>query len=399
MKNTKNYILYYFQTASYSFVNMIAVGTIFQTFMLECGISKPNVSFCVSTVQIIQTLTTILVSKFAENIKNVLRAVGVCLAAQSIPVLTMLFICLCSGISLDIKYILLFSTNVILGLFMGLYSILAYKQPYHIMKITEYGRVSGQSGVIAGVIGALATAVIAFALEKYSYFATMTVVLIFALIMAVGSGAVNLFYTPFDPYSKNKTAEKINIFRYKPFYQLLLPNLLRGVSTGIFNLIAVIGYDCKILDKATSAILVTLAQIATLVGCQTYSFIAARRKSGIICLISSVVMLLALPLMTAGGSVKAFIGLYFVAFFFVNYINHAVPVIVAENIDYNCLGQYTAWRMALHTAGVSIGGALVPILLDALGGTGTLLISGITMLPCGVGYYIFDRQNRKNRVW
>ena len=82
-------------------------------------------------------------------------------------------------------------------------------------------------------------------------------------------------------------------------------------------------------------------------------------------------------------------------FFFNNYISYGVPVIVAENIDYNCLGQYTAWRMALFTGGVAIGGVLVPILLELIGGSGTLLVSGLAMLPCGVGYYLFDRQCKK----
>lgn len=398
MKN-KNYTLYYLQTAAYSCVNLIAVGTIFQTFMLECGIDEAKVSLCVSIIQLVQTASMLLLSRFAENIKNVLKAVAVCLFAQVIPLIAMFSICLFSGVSVDLKYILLFGTGLILSVFMGVYNILAYKQPHHIMKITEYGKVSGQSGVIAGILGALVTTAIAFAVKSFSYFGTMMVVSIVGIVLALVSGFVNYVYTPFNPSNKNKNAEKINIFRYKPFYQLLVPNFLRGVSTGIFNLIAVIGYHSEILDKSTAAVLATLSQVATLVGCQTYAFIAAKRKSGLICLVSSLVMLIVLPLMPLSGSSIGFVTLYFIAFFFNNYIAYGVPVIVAENIDYNCLGQYTAWRMALYTAGVSIGGILVPVLLGAFGGAGTLLVSGITMLPCGIGYYIFDRQCKKNHKW
>lgn len=398
MKN-KNYNLYYIQSASYSCVNLIAVGTIFQTFMLECGIDEAKVSLCVSIIQLVQTAAMLLLSRFAENIKNVLKAVAVCLFAQLIPLAAMLFICLFNDVSVNLKYILLFGTSLVLSVFMGVYNILAYKQPHHIMKITEYGKVSGQSGVIAGILGALVTTAIAFALKSFSYFGTMTVVCVVGLVLALLSGFVNFIYTPYSPADKNKNAEKINIFRYKPFYQLLAPNFLRGVSTGIFNLIAVIGYHSEILDKSTAAILATLSQIATLASCQTYAFIANKRKSGLICLISSVVMVITLPLMPLSGSSMRFVALYFVAFFFNNYIAYGVPVIVAENIDYNCLGQYTAWRMALYTAGVSLGGILVPVLLEAFGGSGTLLVSGIAMLPCGIGYYIFDRQCKKNHKW
>lgn len=101
--------------------------------------------------------------------------------------------------------------------------------------------------------------------------------------------------------------------------------------------------------------------------------------------------------MLAGGAKTVFIIFYFISFLFVNYINLAVPVAVAEYIDYNCLGQYTAWRMALFTLGVSLGGLVVPILLNSVGGFVTLLICGITMLPCGIGYYIFEKNRRKKQ--
>ena len=65
---------------------------------------------------------------------------------------------------------------------------------------------------------------------------------------------------------------------------------------------------------------------------------------------------------------------------------------VALHVDYNCLGQFTAWRMGIYTLGTAIGGVCVPLLLDLVGGFNTLLIAGITMLVCGVGYYVFDRK-------
>ena len=64
---------------------------------------------------------------------------------------------------------------------------------------------------------------------------------------------------------------------------------------------------------------------------------------------------------------------------------------VALHVDYNCLGQFTAWRMGIYTLGTAIGGVCVPLFLDLVGGFNTLLIAGITMLVCGVGYYVFDR--------
>lgn len=363
--------------------------------MLECGISEANVSVCVSVIQVVQTLTMLLMSKSAENVKNIFLAVAICLFAQVLPLGAMLFISISTGVSIGFKYTLLFITSLILSFFMGLYNILSYKQPYHIMKISEFGKHTALAGVISGVLCAVVSAVISLALNRAPYFGTMTVVSVIGIVLAIVSGSINFGYIPIEVTRNKKGIKKINIFRYKPFYQLLIPNIFRGISMGIFNLTAVIGYHCGILNKATAALLVTLSQIAAILSCLSYVYFASRRKSGFICLVSSVIILIFLPLMTISKSSLMFVVFYFLAFFFINYISNAVPVIVAENIDYNCIGQYTAWRMALYTGGIAIGGALLPILLNFVGGTLTLLICGILMLPCGIGYYLFERLCRK----
>ena len=395
VSNKRNTILYYICQAGYGCVNLIALGTIFQTFMLECGISEANVSVCVSVIQVVQTVSMLSLAKFAENVKNIFLSVAISLFAHTLPLGAMLFISVNNGVSVGFKYILLFATGLILSLFMGIYNILSYKQPYHIMKISEFGKHTALAGVISGILCALVSALISFALNCYEYFDTMTVVCVLGIILAMVSGFANFGFIPIEVKENKKTAQKIDIFRYKPFYQLLMPNIFRGISMGIFNLTAVIGYHCNILDKANAALIVTLSQIAAIVSCFTYVYFASRRKSGFICLTSSLLILLFLPLMTISKSSLMFALFYFLAFFFINYISNAVPVIVAENIDYECIGQYTAWRMALYTGGIAIGGALVPILLNFVGGTLTLLICAILMLPCGIGYYLFERQCRK----
>ena len=110
------------------------------------------------------------------------------------------------------------------------------------------------------------------------------------------------------------------------------------------------------------------------------------------CLISGIVCLVLFPSIAAGDSKTLFIVFYFIAFVFFNFINNTIPVMVALHIDYNCLGQFTAWRMGIYTLGTAIGGACVPILLKWMGGFNTLLMAGITMLVCSVGYYVFDRK-------
>lgn len=392
---SKNLFLYYLQYSTYSCINLIAVGAVFQTFMLECGIDETRVSLCISALQIIQTLTMLFIAKAAENIKSVLKTIAICLFSHSLLLSSMLFICLKQNISINTKYIILFAAGVIFNLFFSLYNILSYKQPHHIMNIRDYGKASGQSGVISGALGVLTTASMSFALSRFSYFRTMTIICIIGLVLTAISSLISFVYTPLKFDDTKNQIEKINIFHYKPFYQLLIPNFMRGISTGMFNLIAVIGYYCNVLDSTAATILVTLSQIAMLISCQSFSFLAKKRKTALLCLISSIALLIFLPLMLLGNSKILFLGFYFIVFFFLNYIAYGVPVIVAEHIDYNCLGQYTAWRMGLFTLGVALGGALVPVLLKFVGGMATLAICGAAMLPCGIGYYIFEKSKAK----
>ena len=397
MKN-KNHVLFYIQQAGYGCASLVASGAFFQTFMLECGISEEKVSLCVSVMQVVQTVGMILLSQWADRVKNILGGLAVCFFSFGIPLTALFFLSIHQNLSIDTKYIILFSVCMVFSLFLSVFNILSYKQPHHIMDIRDYGRLTAQSGVMGGILSAACSALITLSLSRFPYFQTMAVVSAAAILFAGICGAINFIYTPVKNDSSHEVQKKVNLFRYKPFYQLLAPNFLRGVSTGILNLITVIGYCCNILDSTTAALLVTVAQVGTLVSCQGYVFIAKKQINGLLCLLSCILMAVTLPCMLIGQNKTVFIVFYIIAYLFYNIVNTTVPIIVAEYIDYNCLGQYTAWRMGLYAFGISIGGILVPLLLEYTGGVGTMICCGILMLPRGIGYYLFERRARKNRT-
>lgn len=390
MKN-KNIPLYCIQTVSYTCMHLIAVGTIFQTFLLECGIDEAKVSFCVSAFQVLQTVLMLLISKVAEKIQKVSKWIAVSYYSYLLMLFAMLLLLAKQDFSADTKYIIVFATGIVQSIFIAIVSILTYKQPHHIMDMKHYGSVEGQCGVISGVLGILLTFGMTMALRVFPYSDTMTVVCLFGVMLSLTAGSIGFLYKPVKNKAQTENAQKINIFKYKPFWQLLAPNFLRGFSTGIFNLIPVVGYHCNILDSSTATLLAAASQAASLLSNQTFVFISEKHRNGLLCLISSIGLLAALPTMLLGGTKTVFVICYFIAYWFMAYINVAIPVVVAERIEYNCLGQYTAWRMALYTLGISVGGVLVPTLLNAVNGFGTLLIGGISMLPCGIGYFLFEK--------
>lgn len=394
---SKNNLTYYIQTAAYNIAVVLSTGSVIQTYMLECGINESKVSFCVSALQIIQTVAMLLISKATESIKNIRLAIAVSFSAYLPFFASLLFLCLKTDFTPNTKYIIIFAVSIVLNLFLGIYNIVSYKLPHIIMDISNYGRVLGQSGVVAGITCMGFSSLLTFCLGKFSYFSVMLFFFAAGIVIGLIALASSFMYKPIASHEEESSKVKINFFKYKPFYQLIIPNFMRGFSLGIFNLITVIGYSCGLLDSASAGIIATVTQLSMLISCQSYSFLVRKFKNGLIILFASVAFCVITPLMTVSGSKIWFYIFYFLAYFFVNYVAYSVPVLVSTYIDYKCLSQYTAWRMALYTLGIAVGGALVPFLMKHLGATGSLIVCAVTLLPCGIGYYLFEKASLKNK--
>lgn len=392
MKNIeKNHILFYTYSALYHCAFLIISGSVMQTFMLECGINEAKVSFYTSLTQILQMGIMFLTSKWVENVKNIFLTIAVCILAQTPLFAAMFYISLTHNHNANSNYLLILLPSIILSIAQGLKNVLVYKLPHHIIDMKDYGKITGQSGVIIGILGVAFTGVLTFATKKYEYFSVMAIFTALGIIFYLISTIITIRYDKREPEVLINSKQKINIFKYRPFYVLLLPNLLRGFSAGIYGLAAVVGFSENVLDSVGSALIVTLSQIAAIAGCEVYTICFSRNKNGIITLLSSIIFAILLPLSFLGGSKTVFVIIYMLSYIFLNFVNYAVPVIVARNVDYRCLGQYTAWRMGLHTLGSALGSAAVPLLLKYTGGIGTFIIAGITLLPCGICYYLFEK--------
>ena len=102
MKN-KNEYKYYLQTALWNTVLMMINGSVIQACMLEFGIGAEHVSFFVSTMQIIQVVVMLMISKYTEKIKNIISVYSVTCLIQLMILVVMLVMCYVNRISIDIK--------------------------------------------------------------------------------------------------------------------------------------------------------------------------------------------------------------------------------------------------------------------------------------------------------
>ena len=394
-----NEIKYYIANPLHSCgLALVGTGSIIQGFLIECGVSDGNVTFFVSIMLVIQMLAMTFTSGAVENMKNIIK-VSALLPLFHLPLLCILiFFCLTEAPASTV-FTAVFAAGVPAAAFYGLHGVLSYKLPYKIMDIKEYGRILGVSGVFLGFFSTLFSFVISyFTSPKYDYFFVMMIFFLVGILMFILNAAVASSFREIPDLSRTDIKnKKINIFRYKPFYILLMPNLLRGFHTGVWGVILVIGNRCGIIDGKKGAVLTVLLQLALMIGCFIYSRLSSKVEDGKLILFSSILTAVTAPIMLLGKNPTIFFVIYLAVSLFKNFIDYGVPTAVTKIVDYRCIGQYSAWRMVLHTLGTALGGIAVtgmtfmgitlPGLMDIFGGIGTLIIAGAFQVISGAVYY------------
>jgi len=369
-------------------------GSVIQAFLLELGISAASVSFYTAATQIVQVIVMLLASGLMDKAKKPLKLYVFATFFQIFIHMVLLLTCNVK-LSVNTAFVLIFVSSIFSFLFYGIHSILSYKIPYYIMDMNDYGKIMGKSGVTLGICGSLFSALLTWCVGRYEYFPAMTVFYAAGIVMLIFSGVVSLKYNVLDVAVKYEAQpkEKINLLRYKPFRTLCLPDFLRGFNTGIYLLAAVIGYELGILDLEKATLLTVLSQVGTVAGCYVYSKISKPEREGIIIMLASVLFFVFMPLAVIGKSATLFCVMYLVTKFVLTFVDYSTPTLVTQIVDYKCIGQYSAWRMLLHTGGVALGGVALTYMLSVFGGVITLVISAGCQLISGVTYYIYSRKD------
>ena len=385
-RNTFNYCLKF---CLYNCATLLLTGTVIQAFLLNLGNSESSVSFFFSALQIVQVVIMLFGSGYIERTKNVttsllkLSALHICLP------ITLIFLCIFKKSEPHIAFIIIFAVGILENIFRAITTILDYKLPYHVFDMSQYGKTTGVACTVYGIFGAGLSALMSFMAKKNDYFDVITVFFTLALILEILACFALRSIKPINPENKNfsRAQEKIFVLKYKPFYSLIVPNLFRGICTGIFSVAAVIGHYFDVLSASEAAILVTLMQIATILGSYFYSRMSGKIRDGAIILYSGIAIAVFMPFMLFGNSKTMFLCFYLLSGIAMNFINCSVPVAVTKLVDYNYMGQYSAWRMMLHTLGIALGSGITVFMLNIFGGILTLAISGLLQLASSISYY------------
>ena len=123
---------------------------------------------------------------------------------------------------------------------------------------------------------------------------------------------------------------------------------------------------------------------------------SAPRKNVKITLLGSFGVLIFMPLMVS-GNLTLFYLMYFLSSVCISLIDSSVPCAVIEIVDFELMGQFSSYRMLLHTAGITLSTLVAMKMLDIFGGVGTLLISASFQVISGISYFLLERSVYKTQ--
>ena len=398
MSNIKKYCIY---TTIYNVGFTFCTGAIMQTFLLQAGFSAEQVYLLNSLMQVMQVAMMLVLTFLSGKIKRVKTFTSI--SCLSLSLLTIVF--LMGAINPElIKQGYVIAVFIVAGISyvgVGLYNILAYCLPYYTIDMNDYGKMTGISTAIAGGASFLVSLLYSVLLSKFSYMKTTSVFFVIAIVCFILTSIVCASMREKAVKMNTESQEKndiIAVFKNKSTYILLIPNFTRGLSIGIFNVIATIAISESILNETTSSYVNVILQIATFIGNMFFAFAYKKLSTKNVLLLSTLGVCIILPFSLNLG-VIGFFCCFTVASFFKFVMDTAIPVVITEIIPKEQIGPYTSIRMLIFTGAQAIATLLVIPLENKVGYTGVLIFASIMLFICGIMYYAVAKSIKQTNTY
>lgn len=395
MSNIKKYCIC---TTLYNVAFMFCSGAIMQTFLLQAGFTEGQVYILNSFMQIMQVVMMLALTFLSGKIKRVKMFTSI----SYLPLCALICVFLIGAISPELikngYVIAVFIVSGISYVGVGLYTILSYCLPYYTIDMKDYGKMTGISTAIAGGFSFLMSLVYSLLLSKFSYMKVTASFFIIAIVCFILTSIVCAsMRTKNEGISKEeqKKSDVTAVFKNKHTYILLVPNFVRGLSVGIFNVIATIAISNGILNETTSSYVNVILQVATFAANLFFAFAYKKFSSKNLLLLATLGVCISFPFSLEFGIV-GFLCCFTVASFFRFVTDTAIPVIITEIIPKEQIGPYTSIRMLIFTGAQAVATLLITPLNTAIGYTGVLIFATVMLFICGLTYYFVAKSVKKS---
>ena len=394
MSNIKKYCIY---TTIYNVGFTFCTGAIMQTFLMQVGFSANQVYVLNSVMQIMQVAMMLVLTFLSSKIKRVKMVTSI--SCLSLSILTGVF--LLGAINPElIKHGYVIAVFIVAGVSyvgVGLYTILSYCLPYYTIDMKDYGKMTGISTAIAGGTSFLVSLAYSLLLSKFSYMKTTAAFFVIAIACFILTSIVCASMRAKTEEASADAQEKndfIAVFKNKHTYILLIPNFVRGLAVGIFNVIATIAISTSILNETTSSYINVILQIATFAGNLFFAFAYKKFSTKNLLLFATLGVCISFPISLELGII-GFFWCFTIASFFRFVIDTAIPVVITEIIPKEQIGPYTSIRMLIFTGAQAVATLIITPLENSIGYTGVLIFATVMLFICGVTYYAVAKSVKK----
>ena len=379
-------------------------GVLFQAFLQSRGVPTDRIGAYVSVTGIAQVASMLLCAGLVDRIANVRRASALLYLPNILFIAAMLPLSLIGSVPPLLVFWVAICFSAVTRLAAGVRDMLDYRLPYLIIPISDYARLTSTDGVIAGIAGIAVSAGISAALRRFDSAPVMSAMFIAALLLFLFAAWETSRFRVLpdapkpDPVRRDQTSLR-QMMRMPSFYLLILPNLLRGCSTGVMAMAAILGVEALGLSAEATAAASAVTTAGSVAGSMLYAFLARRRlRTRNACAFGSLLMLVSAPLMLAGRIYPLSLIMLFLANVGILVVNYAVPVMVTEFVPYDVVGRYTALRMSLTTGGSAFASFLIGKLAGAVSPVLLLSFAGTLQALSGAAYWRFSKRQDKMPV-
>lgn len=258
-----------------------------------------------------------------------------------------------------------------------------------IMPRSHYGRMSGKCGMIGSGLAALVSAVSASIMSGASAMSGYTTIFIAAAVSLLISAVAIRFYKPTLPSEgAAKKAESRGKKLSLRSAWILLPHLLRGISTGGFYYFVVVSMQRVVLPASGSSLIVTIGVVGAMAGCLAFLFLEKRLRTGTITLIGNLAVGLCAVIAAFNTSPVMFFVLYFGYMMFNNISGYAIPAGVVYLMPAEELPFISSMRMLMMSCGSMVCIQLFSLLMTAWPAWTVMAISAAIYAAAGVIFRI-----------
>jgi len=389
-----NFIKYYIRDSFNASALLFSAGSIIQGFLAYFGVDSVRTGYFSFAVTATQVATMLIYSGLADKVKDCKKAVAIITLQYVWFFAATIVLCLFPNASSGVAFWVILVFGIIQNVFIGMRSALDYKLPYLTIDMTKYAQLNAISGICSGICCVAVNMVFTRFLNnpRFEYtsvtlwgFVTAS---LFLLLSAFMTTRLKTSGVDAPEMQKAKTS-LLTILKSKSFLILAAPNFLRGICMGTISMAAVIWLADIDSSPASTAVLVTISTLGSMVSCLIYSVMSRFIKQNVICIIGSGALLVFMPLMLAGKNSVVFCIFYLLANVGYIFVNNSVPCRISEVVPYDMIAGYSALRLSITMGGSALASLIVGYLVGVVPSWTILFGAGLLQLISGMVFLLY----------